>query len=82
MNYVKCLPLKNLQDAEVIMKEVFDGNIVIASVGELKDECETQKIEILESKLATESQINGWDIALLGTFRYIICPKGTRVWRW
>lgn len=80
--YVIALSLNNGKDLERILKELFDGNVVIANTGELLDKGKITEIQCLVGRLQNEVEKNKWDIAKLGTFRIIITPKDIKVWRY
>ena len=78
--YLKALPLRDLEDVEMIKQEVKSGNVLILKVSPLAkksiDDVKTAVSELLEF-----TQSVGGDIARLGEERVVITPASIRIWR-
>jgi len=78
--YLKALPLRDLEDVEMIKQEVKSGNVLILKVSPLAkksiDDVKTAVSELLEF-----TQSVGGDIARLGEERVVITPAFIRIWR-
>ena len=78
--YLKALPLRTLNDVEVIKRELKSGNILILRVSPLaKKSVEDVKKAVNELYEFTKSI--GGDIARLGEERVVIVPSFIRIWR-
>ena len=78
--YLKALPLRDLEDVEMIKQEVKSGNVLILKVSPLAkksiDDVKTAVGQLLEF-----TQSVGGDIARLGEERVVITPAFIRIWR-
>lgn len=78
--YLKALPLRSLDDVDLIKREVKSGNILIFKISPLaKKNVEDVKRAIGE--LSDFAQVIGGDIARLGEERVVICPSFVKIWR-
>ena len=78
--YLKALPLRNLNDVEVIKRELKSGNILILRVTPLaKKSVEDVKKAVNELYEFTKSI--GGDIARLGEERVVMVPSSITIWR-
>ena len=78
--YLKALPLRTLDDVEVIKNELKSGNILILRVSPLaKKSVEDVKKAVNELYEFTKSI--GGDIARLGEERVVIVPNFITIWR-
>ncbi len=78
--YLKALPLRTLNDVEVIKHELKSGNILILRVTPLaKKNVEDVKKAVNELYEFTKSI--GGDIARLGEERVVIVPSFVTIWR-
>ena len=78
--YLKALPLRDLEDVEMIKQEVKLGNVLILKVSPLAmksiDDVKTAVGQLMEF-----TQSVGGDIARLGEERVVITPAFIRIWR-
>lgn len=78
--YLKALPLRSIEDVNLIKQEVKAGNILIVRVSPLaKKSIDDVKRAVTELCDFTESV--GGDIARLGEERVVITPSFVRIWR-
>jgi SepF-like predicted cell division protein (DUF552 family) len=78
--YLKALPLRTLEDIDVVKREVESGNILILRVSPLaRKSVEDVKQAVNELCKFTESI--GGDIARLGEERVVIVPSFIKIWR-
>jgi len=78
--YLKALPLRALQDVEMIKQEVKSGNILILKVSPLAKKS-IDDVKQAVSELLEFTQLVGGDIARLGEERVVITPSFIRIWR-
>lgn len=78
--YLKALPLRDLEDVDVIKREVKSGNILILRVGPLARKS-VEDVKRAVSELYEFTQLVGGDIARLGEERVVITPSFIRIWR-
>jgi len=78
--YLKALPLRALQDVEMIKQEVKSGNILILKVSPLAKKS-IDDVKRAVSELLEFTQLVGGDIARLGEERVVITPSFIRIWR-
>jgi SepF-like predicted cell division protein (DUF552 family) len=78
--YLKALPLRDLEDVDVIKREVKSGNILILRVGPLARK-NVEDVKRAVSELYEFTQLVGGDIARLGEERVVITPSFIRIWR-
>lgn len=78
--YLKALPLRSIEDVDLIKNEVSSGNILIVRVSPLaKKSIDDVKRAVSELCEFTESV--GGDIARLGEERVVITPSFVKIWR-
>ena len=78
--YLRAMPLRTLDDLDVIKDEVTKGNILILRITPLANKnIEEVKKAVNDLYEFTESK-NG-DIARLGEERIVICPEKIKIWR-
>jgi hypothetical protein len=78
--YLKALPLRVLNDVEMVKQEVKSGNILILKVSPLAEKSLDDVKEAI-SQLIEFTQTVGGDIARLGEERIVITPAFIRIWR-
>ncbi len=78
--YLKALPLRALEDIEIVKREVQSGNIIILKVSPLaKKSLDNVKQAVDELVEFTKSL--GGDIARLGEERVVLTPAPIKIWR-
>jgi len=78
--YLKAMPLRGLEDVDVIKQEVKSGNILVIRVTPLaKKSIEDVKRAVNELSEFVQS-VEG-DIARLGEERVVVTPSFVRIWR-
>lgn len=78
--YLKALPLRDLEDVEMIKQEVKLGNVLILKVSPLARKS-IDDVKTAVSQLMDFTQSVGGDIARLGEERVVITPAFIRIWR-
>lgn len=78
--YLKALPLRDLEDVDVVKREVKAGNILILKVSPLARKS-IEDVKKAVSELCEFTQAVGGDIARLGEERVVITPAFVRIWR-
>ncbi len=78
--YLKAIPLRTLDDVEVIKHELSLGNILILKVTPLARKS-VEDVKNAVNELSGFTQSIGGDIARLGEERVVIVPKSIRIWR-
>jgi len=78
--YLKALPLRDLEDVDVVKREVKSGNILILKVSPLAKKS-IDDVKRAVSELLEFTQLVGGDIARLGEERVVITPSSVRIWR-
>lgn len=78
--YLKALPLRDLEDVDVIKSEVKSGNILILRVGPLARKS-IEDVKRAVNELYEFTTVVGGDIARLGEERVVITPPFIRIWR-
>jgi len=78
--YLKALPLRDLEDVEMVKREVKSGNILILKVSPLAKKS-IDDVKKAVSELLEFTQLVGGDIARLGEERVVITPSFIRIWR-
>ncbi|HKZ94931.1 MAG TPA: cell division protein SepF [Candidatus Bathyarchaeia archaeon] len=78
--YLKALPLRDLEDVEMIKQEVKLGNVLILKVSPLAKKS-IDDVKMAVSQLMEFTQSVGGDIARLGEERVVITPSFIRIWR-
>ncbi len=78
--YLKALPLRSIEDIDLIKQEVKSGNILIVKVSPLaKKSIDDVKRAVTE--LCEFTELVGGDIARLGEERVVITPSNIKIWR-
>jgi SepF-like predicted cell division protein (DUF552 family) len=78
--YLKALPLRALEDVDVVKREVKSGNILILKVSPLAKKS-IDDVKKAVSELVEFTQNVGGDIARLGEERVVITPAPIKIWR-
>lgn len=78
--YLKALPLRALEDLDVIKREIKSGNILILKVSPLAMKS-VDDVKAAVSELVEFTKSVGGDIARLGEERVVITPGHIRIWR-
>ncbi len=78
--YLKALPLRDLEDVEMIKQEVKLGNVLILKVSPLAKKS-IDDVKTAVGQLMEFTQSVGGDIARLGEERVVITPASIRIWR-
>lgn len=78
--YLKALPLRDLEDVDMVKREVKSGNILILKVSPLARKS-IDDVKRAVSELLEFTQLVGGDIARLGEERVVITPSSIRIWR-
>jgi len=78
--YLKALPLRTLEDVDVVKHEVKSGNILILKVSPLARKS-VEDVKRAVSELYDFVQLIGGDIARLGEERVVLTPSFIRIWR-
>jgi hypothetical protein len=78
--YLKAMPLRSLEDVEVIKREIEAGNILILKVSPLARKS-VEDVKQAVSELYEFTQSIGADIARLGEERVVITPPSIKIWR-
>ncbi len=78
--YLKALPLQNLDDVDVIKREIKAGNILVIRVTPLAKKS-VDDVKRAVSELSEFIQLVGGDIARLGEERVVMTPSFVRIWR-
>jgi len=78
--YLKALPLRDLEDLDMVKREVKEGNILILKVSPLAKKS-IDDVKKAVSQLLEFTQLVGGDIARLGEERVVITPSFVTIWR-
>jgi len=78
--YLKALPLRALEDVDVVKREVKEGNILILKVSPLARKS-LDDVKTAVSQLLEFTQVVGGDIARLGEERVVVTPSFVKIWR-
>lgn len=78
--YLKALPLRSLEDIDIVKQEIKLGNILILKVSPLARKS-IDDVKRAVSELVEFTQSVGGDIARLGEERVVITPSFIRIWR-
>lgn len=78
--YLKALPLRALEDVNLIKREVRLGNILIVKVSPLARRS-IEDVKRAVNELCEFVEIVGGDIARLGEERVVITPSFVKIWR-
>jgi len=78
--YLKAMPLRSLEDIEIIKREIKAGNILILKVSPLARKS-VEDVKQAINELSEFTQSIGADIARLGEERVVITPPSIKIWR-
>jgi hypothetical protein len=78
--YLKALPLRTLEDVDVVKREVESGNILILRVSPLARKS-VDDVKEAVNELCKFTESIGGDIARLGEERVVIVPSFIKIWR-
>ena len=78
--YLKAIPLRSLDDVEVIKHELSLGNILVLKVTPLARKS-VEDVKKAVNELYGFTQSIGGDIARLGDERVVIVPNSIKIWR-
>ena len=78
--YLKALPLRDLEDVDVIKREIKSGNVLIIRVTPLAKKS-IEDVKRAVSELCEFTQLVEGDIARLGEERVVVTPSFIRIWR-
>jgi len=78
--FLKALPLRDLEDVDMVKREVKSGNILILKVSPLAKKS-IDDVKRAVSELLEFTQLVGGDIARLGEERVVITPSSVKIWR-
>lgn len=78
--YLKAMPLRSLDDVEVIKHELNIGNIIILKITSLAVK-NVEDVKKAVEELTNFTESIGGDIASLGKERVVIVPDSIRIWR-
>ena len=78
--YLKAIPLRELDDLDLIKNEVKSGNILIIKVSPLAKKG-LDDVKRAVNELCEFTELVGGDIARLGEERIVITPAFVRIWR-
>jgi len=79
-SYLKAMPLKNLDDVEVIKHELRNGNIIILKITPLAVKS-VEEVKNAVNELSEFTKSIGGDIASLGEERVVIVPDSIGICR-
>jgi SepF-like predicted cell division protein (DUF552 family) len=78
--YLKAMPLRSLDDVEIIKRELSLGNILVLKVTPLAQKS-VEDVKRAVNVLYSFTQSIGGDIARLGEERVVIVPNSIKIWR-
>jgi hypothetical protein len=78
--YLRALPLRALEDVEVVKNEVKSGNILILRITPLAKKS-VEEVKQAVNELCEFVEHVGGDIARLGEERVVVTPSSIRIWR-
>jgi len=78
--YLKALPLRTLEDVNVVKREVESGNILILRVSPLARKS-VEEVKQAVNELCEFIESIGGDIARLGEERVVVVPSFITIWR-
>jgi len=78
--YLRALPLRALEDVEVVKDEVKSGNILILRITPLAKKS-VEDVKQAVNELCEFVEHVGGDIARLGEERVVVTPSSIRIWR-
>lgn len=78
--YLRALPLRSLDDLDIVKKEVKSGNILILRISPLAKKS-IEDVKRAVNELCEFIESIGGDIARLGEERVVVTPSSVRIWR-
>jgi len=78
--YLRALPLRTLDDVEIVKREVKSGNILILRISPLARKS-IEDIKRAVDELCKFTKLVGGDIARLGEERVVVTPSSIQIWR-
>jgi len=78
--YLRALPLRTLDDVEIVKREVKSGNILILRISPLAKKS-IEDVKRAVDELCEFAKLVGGDIARLGEERVVITPSSVQIWR-
>ena len=78
--YLRALPLRALEDVEVVKAEIKSGNILILRITPLAKKS-VEDVKQAVNELCEFVEHVGGDIARLGEERVVVTPSSIRIWR-
>ena len=78
--YLRALPLRTLDDLEVVKREVKSGNILILRISPLAKKS-IEDVKRAVDELCEFAKLVGGDIARLGEERVVVTPSSIQIWR-
>lgn len=78
--YLRALPLRALDDVEIVKREVKSGNILILRISPLARKS-VEDIKKAVDELCEFTKLVGGDIARLGEERVVVTPASIQIWR-
>lgn len=78
--YLKAMPLRSLDDVDIVKNEVGSGNILILKVSPLARKS-LEDVKRAVNELCEFIGSIGGDIARLGEERVVVTPSSVRIWR-
>jgi SepF-like predicted cell division protein (DUF552 family) len=78
--YLRALPLRTLDDVEIVKREVKSGNILILRISPLAKKS-IEDIKRAVDEICEFTKLVGGDIARLGEERVVVTPSSIQIWR-
>jgi len=78
--YLRALPLRTLDDVEMVKREVKSGNILILRISPLAKKS-IEDVKRAVDELCEFAKLVGGDIARLGEERVVVTPSSIQIWR-
>jgi SepF-like predicted cell division protein (DUF552 family) len=78
--YFKAMPLRSLEDVEVIKHELSLGNFLVLKITPLARKS-VEDVKKAVNELYAFTQSIGGDIARLGEERIVVVPSSVKIWR-
>jgi SepF-like predicted cell division protein (DUF552 family) len=78
--YFKAMPLRSLEDIEVVKHELTLGNLLVLKITPLARKS-VEEVKEAVNELYAFTQSIGGDIARLGEERVVIVPSSIKIWR-
>ena len=78
--YLRALPLRTLDDVEIVKREVKSGNILILRISPLAKKS-IEDVKKAVDELCEFTKLVGGDIARLGEERVVVTPSSIQIWR-